>query len=267
MSIYSGTIKKMQSALYENVSYSLPVGEEKVDMNSLIGKELSLEYLNEIFCIGCGRRTKKSFAQGYCYPCLLNSPETDKCILHPEMCQAHEGISRDMEWSKTRCLQDHFVYLSDTTGLKVGVTRATQVPTRWIDQGATRAIIIARAPNRFIAGTIEVFLKTHFADKTNWRNMLTNKQQTVPDLLKEKKRASGIMPEEFREYLIDDAKITSVNFPVREYPEKVTTLTFDKTPLINGVLKGIKGQYLIFDGGRVLNVRRHNGYKIRLQFL
>ncbi len=263
--IYSGTIIKMLASHEEIARYKLPVGDEKLDMNSLIGKELSLEYLNEIHCIGCGRKTKKSFAQGYCYPCLINSPETDRCILHPELCQAHEGISRDMEWSQTRCLQDHFVYLSDTTGLKVGVTRVSQIPTRWIDQGATRAVRIARTPNRFLAGTIEVFLKAYFRDKTNWRNMLTNKQTEKPDLLKEKERAFQIMAEEFRQYLVYDNEITSVNFPVREYPVKVKTLTFDKRPVIEGTLEGIKGQYLIFDGGRVVNIRRHNGYKIRLQ--
>ena len=265
MSIYSGTIIKMSTSPGEVVRYTLSFGNETADMNSLIGRELSLEYLNEIYCIGCGRKTSKSFAQGYCYPCLINSPETDRCILHPELCEAHEGISRDMEWSRSHCLQDHFVYLSDTTGLKVGVTRVSQIPTRWIDQGATRAVIIARTPNRFLAGTVEVFLKGHFRDKTNWRNMLTNKQPVKPDLLKEKERAFGVLPPEFNQYLIDDNEITSVNFPVREYPVKVTALSFDKTPEIEGTLMGIKGQYLILDGGRVLNIRKHNGYKVTMK--
>lgn len=266
MTSYTGTIKKMISSLDEPVSYILPVGDEKIGMNRLIEKNIAIEYLNEIYCIGCGRKTSKSFAQGYCYPCLLNSPETDKCILHPELCEAHKGISRDMEWSVTHCLQNHYVYLSDTTGLKVGVTRVSQIPTRWVDQGATRAIKIARTPNRFIAGSIEVYLKSHFADKTNWRNMLTNKQALAPDLLLEKRRASEVMAEEFRQYLIDDNEITSVIFPVREYPLKVTSLSFDKTPVIEGRIAGIKGQYLIFDGGGVLNIRKHNGYRICLSF-
>lgn len=262
---YSGTIIKMRTSLEEDARYILPVGGNMIEMNSLIGKELSLEYLHEIYCIGCGRKTKKSFAQGYCYPCLMNSPETDKCILHPELCEAHEGISRDMEWSESHCLQDHFVYLSDTTGLKVGVTRVSQVPTRWIDQGATQAIRIARTPNRYLAGTIEVFLKDHFRDKTNWRNMLTNKQDLLPDLLQEKEKAIALMPDEFRQYMIDDNEITYVHFPIREYPVKVTSLSFDKTPVVTGILVGIKGQYLIFSDGRVLNVRKHNGYKIEFR--
>ncbi|TVR74453.1 MAG: DUF2797 domain-containing protein [Marinilabiliales bacterium] len=264
MATYTGNIRKMRSALTDPVSYSLPFGEENADMNVLIGSELSLEYLGEIHCIGCGRKTSKSFAQGYCYPCLLNSPETDKCILHPELCEAHKGISRDMKWSEKHCLQEHIVYLSDTTGLKVGVTRFSQVPTRWIDQGATRAVRIARAPDRYTAGTIEVFLKDHFRDKTNWRNMLMNRQAEKPDLAQEKRRASAILEERFGRYLVDDNEVTSVNFPVREYPLKIVSLTFDKTPEIRGTLTGIKGQYLLLDGGRVLNIRKHNGYKVRM---
>ncbi len=264
MATFSGNIRKMRSVLTDPVSYFLPFGEENADMNSLIGSELRLEYLGEIHCIGCGRKTSKSFAQGYCYPCLLNSPETDRCILHPELCEAHRGISRDMKWSEEHCLQDHIVYLSDTTGLKVGVTRFSQVPTRWIDQGATQAIRIAKAPDRYTAGTIEVFLKDHFRDKTNWRNMLMNRQAEKPDLAEEKRRAAAILEERFDRYLVDGNEITSVNFPVREYPLKIVSLTFDKTPEIQGTLVGIKGQYLILDGGRVLNIRKHNGYKVRM---
>ena len=265
MATFSGNIRKMRSELTDPVSYSLPIGSESAGMNNLIGKEVTLEYLGEIHCIGCGRKTSKSFAQGYCYPCLMNSPETDKCILHPELCEAHKGISRDMKWSEEHCLQDHIVYLSDTTGLKVGVTRVSQVPTRWIDQGATRAVKIFRVPDRYTAGTIEVFLKAHFRDKTNWRNMLMNRQQIMPDLLEEKQRAASLTEREFSRYLIDDDEITTVNFPVREYPVKITALSFDKTPVINGILTGIKGQYLLFDGGRVLNIRKHNGYKVKME--
>ncbi len=266
MTTVSGPIKKMMSALNDVVSYTLPVGEEYIDMNNLIGKTVSFQFLNEIYCIGCGRKTRKSYAQGYCYPCLLNSPETDKCILHPEMCLAHEGISRDMEWSKNYCLQNHIVYISDTTGLKIGVTRESQVPTRWIDQGATRAIMVAKTPNRFTAGNIEVFLKAHFSDRTNWRNMLTNKVSSLPDMQEEKRRAHDITQKEFSSYFIDDDTITFINFPVKAYPDKIKSLTFDRLPVIEGTLEGIKGQYLILDGGKVLNIRKHNGYKISIKF-
>ncbi len=261
-----GSIRKMKTENAGIVNYYLPVGDERIFMNELIGKRIKLLFLNKIHCIGCGRLTKRSFAQGYCYSCLLNSPETSECIIHPEKCMAHEGISRDMEWSRGHCLQDHVVYLADTTGLKVGVTRHSQIPTRWIDQGATRAVRVARTPNRYLAGQIEVGLKKFFADKTNWRNMLTNKRTAEINLPEEKKKAKGFLPEEFEQFFEEENEITLITYPVDLYPEKVKALSFDKTPEISGIIKGIKGQYLIFENDLVLNIRKHNGYKLSITF-
>lgn len=261
-----GTIRKMKTENAGVVNYYLPVGDERIFMNELIGKRIKLLFLNEIHCIGCGRLTKRSFAQGYCYPCLLNSPETSECIIHPEKCMAHEGISRDMEWSRKHCLQDHVVYLADTTGLKVGVTRHSQIPTRWIDQGATRAVRLARTPNRYLAGRIEVGLKKFFADRTNWRNMLVNKNAGVIDLSEEKEKARELFPSEFMQYFDENSEITNITYPVNKYPVKVKSVSFDKMPEISDVLKGIKGQYLIFENGNVLNIRKHNGYKLSVHF-
>lgn len=261
-----GSLLKMLTELNNPVDYFLKLGDQKINMNDLINNNISITYLNEIHCIRCGRKTNKSFHQGYCYPCFRTAPETGDCILKPEMCRAHEGISRDMEWSKEHCLQDHIVYLAISSGLKVGVTRITQVPTRWIDQGASYAIKIARAPNRNTAGLIEVNLKKHFADKTNWRNMLTNKIDTESKLSEQKAKAKELVKKEFVKYFIDDNEITEINYPVTEYPEKVNSFTFDKGKIISGKLLGIKGQYLIFDGGRVLNIRKHNGYEVELEY-
>ena len=155
------------------------------------GQEISMQYKGRINCLKCGRETKKSFAQGYCYPCFTTAPETEECVLRPELCRAHEGIARDMDYAKKHCLIEHVVYLSLTSGLKVGVTRNTQVPTRWIDQGAVKALELARTPNRYTAGLIEVALKSHIADKTNWRKMLSGSDPGDMDLLKEKERLTG----------------------------------------------------------------------------
>ena len=261
-----GALLKMKTELNNPVDYYLNIGDEKLYMNDLIGKEISIEYLNEIHCIRCGRLTNKSFHQGYCYPCFRTAPETDECILHPERCMAHEGISRDMEWSKEHCLKDHIVYLAISSGLKVGVTRLSQVPTRWIDQGASYAIKIAQVPNRHIAGLLEVNLKKHFADKTNWRNMLTNKIDTETKLIEQKQKAKSLAKKEFEKYFIDDNKITEINYPVQEYPEKVKSFSFDKEEFIKDKLVGIKGQYLIFNNGIVLNIRKHNGYEVELEY-
>ena len=261
-----GAILKMKVEFKPLIEYLLPVGNELIPMNTIIGKELYIEFQGRVFCIKCGRGIKKSYFQGYCYPCFISAPETAECILKPELCQAHNGISRDMEWSKKNCLQDHFVYLSVSSGLKVGVTRASQVPVRWIDQGAVQALKIARTPNRNFAGRIEVFLKKFFADKTNWRNMLVNKIPEEIDLLEKKKYISELLPPEFTPYLIDDEEITEIVYPVEKYPVKVTSINLDKINQIKGNLTGIKGQYLIFDDGRVLNIRKHNGYYISLDY-
>lgn len=266
----TGVLRKMETLLpgKENghlkpVEYSLPVGKEKIELNPLIGKEIRLTYLHEIHCIHCGRITKKSFAQGYCYPCFISLPQTDSCILRPELCQAHLGISRDMVWSEQNCLQDHYVYLAVSSGLKVGVTRSAQIPTRWIDQGAWKAIRVARTPNRYLAGLIEVELKKTISDKTNWRHMLTGKVDKDIDLLSEKRAAIQKLPETLNKYAVDNDEIVEIQYPVQQYPAKVKTINPDKDPVFTGILSGIKGQYLLFEGGEVINIRKYGGYLVK----
>jgi len=261
-----GPLLKMKTELNQPVQYHLPVGGNPVYMNDLIGKEVTLQYLNTIHCIRCGNVTKTSFAQGYCYPCFISAPETSECVLRPELCQAHEGISRDMEWSKEHCLQDHIVYLAITSGLKVGVTRVSQVPTRWIDQGAWKAIKLAQTPNRFTAGTIEVALKDHMRDKTNWRNMLTNMIPSDINLVEEKGIVEELLPFDFQEYISDDDEVLEIIYPIDHFPQKVRSINFDKTSLFSGTITGIKGQYLLFEDNSVLNIRKHGGYLVELDY-
>ena len=261
-----GVLFKMQAESGDEVSYYLTLGTDRIKMNSLLGKPVAFNYLGTIHCIRCGKVTGKSFAQGYCYPCFTTAPETSECVLRPELCRAHEGVSRDMDWSRDHCLQDHFVYLALTSGLKVGVTRSSQVPVRWIDQGALKAIRLARTPNRFLAGRIEVTLKAHMSDRTNWRNMLTNNIDGDIDLRREKERAAGLLDSGLSEYITEDDEITEIRYPVMKYPQKVKSLGFDKTKFIEAVLTGIKGQYLIFEDGSVLNIRKHGGYLVAMEF-
>lgn len=267
----TGTIYKMETsiqfdeiAIANKVQYQLPLGQQKVYMNDLIGSEVTLNYEGEIHCIHCGRKTKTSFSQGYCYPCFISLPQTDACILRPELCEAHHGVSRDMEWSEQNCLQDHFVYLANSSGLKVGVTRHSQIPTRWIDQGAWQAIKLARTPNRHIAGTIEVELKKHMMDKTNWRNMLMDKIDRSLDLRMLKESTAEILPEAMQDYVSLDDEVLEFQYPVLFYPEKVKSINLDKTAQFSGRLTGIKGQYLIFEDGYVINMRKYGGYSLSL---
>ena len=259
-------LKKMNTELANPVQYSLNSLENKIILNQYIGHEIGFKFNHEIFCLSCGSKTYKSFAQGYCYSCFVSSPDTEECILKPELCRAHEGIARDMKVASERCLQNHYVYLAVSSEVKVGVTRSTQIPTRWIDQGASYAVPFALVPNRFLAGCIEVFLKKYYTDKTSWQKMLKNEISKDFDLISEKKRAFDLLPDEYKIYYSTNDEIIDIQYPVIKYPSKIKSLSLDTQFSYYGILSGIKGQYLIFDDGTVFNVRRHSGYKVTWQF-
>lgn len=263
---YLGNITKMKSVLSNSVEYFLPIGENKIEMNSLLGNEIKISWTGEINCVKCGKATKTSFFQGFCYNCFQISPETAPCILNPELCEAHLGISRDMEWAQNNCLQDHFVYLSLTSGLKVGVTRASQIPTRWIDQGAVKAIKIAKTPNRNLAGLIEVDLKQYFSDKTAFQKMLKTENVLDINLKTEKNNASELLRPDLSQYLIPESEIVEIKYPILKYPTQIISFNLDKEKSITGNLMGIKGQYLIFSNGNVLNIRKYSGYKFIFEY-
>jgi hypothetical protein len=255
------TLKKMTTRLAEPVVYSLGEEGNQIILNDYLGKPIKLTYTGKITCLACGRKTNKSFAQGYCYPCFLNSPETEECVLHPELCRAHEGIARNMEFAAEHCLQDHFVYLALSSDIKVGITRSTQIPTRWIDQGAWKAIKLAKVPNRFTSGLVEVALKSVMPDKTNWRKMLKNENADL-DLLSAKQKATEYLVPELKQFVTEDNSITTIEYPVLKYPVKLNSLDFEKQSVISGVLTGIKGQYLMFDYENVINIRKFGGYEV-----
>lgn len=267
--MFTGQVFKMKVELLEEVAYTLNLHQndevQSIPMNDYIGKKIRLKYDGDIHCIKCGNKTKTSFGQGFCYPCFTSAPEAAECIIRPELCRAHLGEGRDPEWEERNHNQPHFVYLAATDVVKVGVTRDHQIPTRWIDQGASSAIRLAHTPNRYLAGVLEVALKDHFTDKTNWRKMLKNEIDESIDLEEVKWELEEQLPSDLTEFFSDDDEIVEINYPVLEYPEKVKSLGFDKSPVIEGVLKGIKGQYLLFDDNRVLNMRKHTGYIISFE--
>jgi len=262
---HEGNIHKMHTELASPVKYFLPIGENKIDMNAVIGKEIKMNFAGQINCISCGKRTKTSFHQGFCYNCLQTAPQASESIIRPELSKAQFGIARDMEWAKKHDLVDHIVYLAVSSKVKVGVTRNHQIPTRWIDQGASSAIKLATTPNRHISGVIEVFLKNYFTDKTNWRAMLKNEVAENINLAEEKQKVIQLLPAELQKYIDADNETTTIEYPVLQFPEKIKSIGFDKTPTIEGILKGIKGQYLIFENDTVLNIRKHNGYFLQVE--
>lgn len=259
----AGNLRKMIGTLADVVQYSLPLGDERLDMNARIGTPVRFEYEGQINCIECGRLTKKSFGQGFCFPCFRSSPSASECILRPELCRAHEGEARDMAWAQTHCLTEQVVYLAKSSAVKVGITRNSQVPTRWIDQGASEAIVFARVPNRYTAGVVEVAMKEHLTDRTNWQRMLKNEIADA-DLVERKTTLIETLDAELRQYVDPDDKVWAIEYPVETFPAKVKSVGFDKLPIIEGTLAGIKGQYLIFDDNRVLNIRKHNGYFVTM---
>ena len=259
----SGNLRKMRTAFQPNseVQYYMQTEDAgEWNVNDWIGKEIAYTFEGRINCVACGRLTKKSFGQGFCYPCFQNSPLNAECIIRPELCEAHLGKGRDPEWEETHHNTPHLVYLAASSGAKVGVTRKDQIPTRWIDQGASRGLIIAETDYRQQAGKIEVLLKAFVSDKTNWQRMLKN-QVTDQDLEELKEELSQSLPDEWRDFIVAKPEWT-INYPVTKYPEKVKSIKLDKVPEFQGILSGIKGQYLIFDQGMVLNIRNHSGYYV-----
>ena len=269
----SGHLEKMHTSLDDNgsVEYQLPLDEQRIPMNKFIGSRVSLEHLGDIHCIHCGRRSKKSFSQGYCYPCFTKLPQCDSCIMSPEKCHFHHGTCRDPEWGGKFCFTDHFVYLANSSGVKVGITRGNQLPTRWIDQGATQGLPIFRVQTRYQAGLIEDRLREHIADKTHWQRMLKGNADAVDltvlrdELMVKSESELELLEQEFGLQALQrlfTETTTEIDFPVSVWPEKVKSFNLDKQPQIEGLLQGIKGQYLIFDNG-VINIRKYTAYNVQ----
>lgn len=277
MTLFQGNIRKMQvSTDHKHMAhYQLPIGEQLIDMNSQIGTTIKVTFSNEIHCIHCQAKTKKSFNQGYCYRCLTTLAQCDSCIMRPELCHYEAGTCREPKWGEANCLSDHFVYLANTGTLKVGITRhvSDMVSSRWLDQGATQAMAIMRVQNRLTSGLVETALKEHIGDKTNWRTMLKGQPQSA-DLQEVKDnllaQIEGEMDEIIEEYgfqaiEILDLPAVDIHFPVNQYPDKVKSINLDKEMQFSGTLLGIKGQYWLLDGDRVINMRKYSGYHLSIE--
>ncbi|WP_207802546.1 DUF2797 domain-containing protein [Motiliproteus coralliicola] len=270
----SGHLAKMRTALGADSQspchYWLPLDQQEFALNPLIGRPIRLVYHGEIHCQHCGRATRKSFNQGYCYPCFKKLPQCDSCIVSPEKCHFDAGTCRDADWGQRNCMTEHVVYLANSSGLKVGITRASQVPTRWIDQGAIQALPIYRVDSRYRSGLVEILYKNHVADRTNWRAMLKGQVENL-DLVAERERLFSVCAEGIAELQqqygeaavipLTEAEPIELCYPVSQYPSKVSSLNFDKQAVVEGVLQGIKGQYLILDTG-VINIRKFGAYQV-----
>ncbi len=268
-----GNLKKMTTVLNTPVQYQLPLSDQLIELNPFIGQSLKLVYSGTINCVNCNRKINKSFNQGYCYPCFTTLAQCDMCIMKPETCHYEAGTCREPSWGEEFCFQSHYVYLANSSGVKVGITRGTQIPTRWIDQGAIQALPILKVKSRFISGLVEVAIAQHVSDKTSWQRMLKNQVESV-DLQTKRDELLAACEVEINDVVqrfgddaveyLPEAEVQEIDFPVEIYPLKVKSFNLDKNPEVSGVLQGIKGQYLIFDTG-VINIRKYTGYEVELQ--
>lgn len=261
--MYEGVLIKMRTEFTNPINYFLVFENDFIHMNQLLNKRIGITFV-KFECLNC-HLNKPIYRQGFCKSCFYEVPQAADWVMRPELSKAHlDEEDRDLEFEKEAQLQPHIVYLALSSDVKVGVTRKAQVPTRWIDQGANQAIEVVEVPNRYLAGITEVALKDHLTDKTNWRKMLINETMDA-DLVEEKNRLDDFLPEEVKPYYLEqNKKIYDLNYPVLEYPKKVKSLNLDKTPHYEGMLKGIKGQYLIFEDQTVFNIRANEGYVVRI---
>lgn len=260
--MYEGVLKKMQTEIGTPIQYYLVFNDSFLHVNQLLNKNIALSF-EGYQCLNCGKQ-KKIFRQGFCYDCFISSASVGDWIMKPELSTAHLGIKdRDLDYEKQVQLQPHIVYLALSSEIKVGVTRKTQIPTRFIDQGATEAVTIVEVPNRYLAGITEVALKNHYADKTSWQKMLKN-DIGIANIEEERHNLKQWLPEEVLPFFAEEEKKLILDFPVLEYPKKVKSLNLEKTPRFEGKVIGIKGQYIIFEDNTVFNVRNNEGFVVRI---
>jgi hypothetical protein len=270
-----GALSKMAARLDAPVQYAFRLDDQELAVNPLIGQTLRLEYLGAIHCSHCGRKTKTSFSQGYCYPCMKKLAQCDICIMSPERCHYDAGTCREPSWGEQFCMTDHVVYLANSSGVKVGITRATQIPTRWMDQGASQALPILRVATRQQSGFVEDLLRTQVADKTNWRALLKGDAAPVdlPAIRDQLFARCGVGLTELQQRFgiqaiqpLSDQQPVDIRYPIEAYPAKISSFNLDKNPLAEGTLLGIKGQYLMFDTG-VINIRKYTSYQLAVHQL
>lgn len=265
-----GNLRKMRTELDEKgeAQYYLSLYDvlepaNEIFLNELVGQDIEISFEGVINCVVTGKRIRKTYGEGMSYDAFIQSPLAVESIIRPELSRIHEGVAlRDEEWERKHHLQPHYTYLSLTSGIKVGVTRVTQIPYRWIDQGAVEGLILAETPYRQAAGLIEVALKDHIADKTNWRKMLKGETEAPMTLIEAKEQLKAYVPEDLHQFIVNNDNVLHITYPVLHYPDKVKSIKLDKVPQVSKKLVGIKGQYLLFDDNTVLNIRSHAGYRI-----
>ena len=89
-------------------------------------------------------------------------------------------------------------------------------------------------------------------------------RELVHALLDAKDDALGALGMAYEPFFEEDDEVHSLQFPVHHYPDKVTSTKLEKVPVISGKLVGVKGQYWMWEDGRVWNVRAHAGSRVEI---
>jgi hypothetical protein len=263
----------LTGAVYPDSKKKSEPSQEKIiksefTLNSVLGKTIKLEFNGEIRCVDCGKVTKKSFNQGSCFKCFQSLASNDFCIMKPETCHYHLGTCREPKWGEENCFKKHTVYIANTSGVKIGITKENPVTKRWVDQGAMYAIPVFEVESRINAGKLESEYAKFISDKTAWQTMIST-DSTEIDLYNEKKKlfkqkSPETILKEFKE--IPESEMTQIQYPILRYPKKKKSLNPEKDKLIKDILVGIKGQYLLFENG-VINLRSYSGYYFEFEIM
>lgn len=263
MGQHNTILKKMKTQLSEVVHYELLTDEGTIFLNEWIGTNIKIIFDGIIQCLNCDKIINKSYAGGHCFQCMQSLPQTDMCMVKPELCHYSRGTCRDEAWGEKHCFKEHSVYLARSSAIKVGITSENPPETRWMDQGAVEAMVIAKVPDRKTSGLVETAISAHIDDKTDFRKMLRG--EIVEDSLEDTyQKIVDTVPEQLRTHLVTERQSVELHYPLSTHPEKIKTVNLDKQPEIEAELMGIKGQYLIFRDF-VFNVRAHGGYKVKIE--
>lgn len=263
----TGYLRELDHSWHAPIRYEMVTEEGVLSLNDLIGTRIQVRFTGEKKCIACGRSVKKLYQNGYCFPCVTTLAECDLCIVKPHECHFHKGTCRDESFGQSHCMIPHYVYLAFSSDVKVGLTRKGREFRRWVDQGATAAVLLAETATRKQAGELEMALTAIMPDKTNWRKMLSVREMfgEIVDTLSQTRRtaleflASQQEPAEF----MPDKEIHTFVYPRVDAEVVLKSLSLEKEPVLEGCLIGIKGQYLLFPHG-VFNVKKHAGLHVEI---
>ena len=246
------------------VEYALLLDEQRISLSAQVGQSIRLKFLGQSTCGNCHVSVNKLEGGGYCKNCFFSLARCDRCFVSPERCHFAQGTCREPQWGESYCMQPHVVYLANSSGPKVGITRADRNFYRWLSQGAVQGMVIAHAKTRRDAGLLEVAIKSKVSDKTNWRRMVSMQPQNLDLLQLARQLQSAIELPEGTQWV--SAMIGhDLAYPIQSHAPAQRLIISETNPELLDNLHGIKGQYLLLSQG-AFNVAAHGGMTVEVEF-